>query len=85
MKGTLSALSLIERSDLMIISGVKGAFMKASMTVRNDDGRTFECLSEVYIIQSQRALFTCSFTGPLSPELRPVEDFMHILSTIRVA
>lgn len=78
-------LSVLERQDDIIFAGVHGAYMKASMSVLNQAHDRFECLSELYVLQSKRALFILGLSGPLHEEQRPTEDFHEIIRSIRIA
>lgn len=76
---------LMQRADTYLVAGVVGAYMKASMSVLNENKQKFSCISEVILLKTARYCFILGFSGPADPAKRPVEDFNTIVRSIRVA
>jgi hypothetical protein len=75
---------LIERIDEMIFAGSKAGYLKMSMSVINEHGVSFDCLSEAYYFNSSKAFLMMGFSGAFDDKLRPVSDFKRIQRSIRL-
>lgn len=75
---------LIQRLSPYLIAGAAGACMKAAMSVRNEPGDWFSCVSEVILLMAPRYCLIVGFSGPSDPDKRPSADFDAIVRSIRM-
>lgn len=69
--------------DQMIIAGLKCGYLKSSMSVLNEHGVRFFCLSELFIIESHRSLFMVGMSGSIVESEYPEATFKSILRSIK--
>lgn len=75
---------LLQRDDTCLVAGVRGAYMRASMSVFNDTRQRYACISEFYLLETTRHCFFLGLSGPAADAKRPVADFHAILRSIRI-
>jgi hypothetical protein len=75
--------SCLSRHDQMIVSGLKCGYLKSSMSVINDQCVTFHCASELFLIESSRALFVVGMSASIEEEHYPTEIFRNILRNLQ--
>lgn len=72
----------LERHNQMIVAGLKCGYMKSSMSVCNEHHVNFECLSELYVFESVRALFIVGMSASIYENQYPLNAFKSILRSI---
>lgn len=72
----------LARHNQMIVAGLKCGYMKSSMSVRNEHSVNFDCLSELYVFESVRALFIVGMSASIQEAHYPVDAFKSILRSI---
>lgn len=72
----------LARHDQMIVAGLKCGYLKSSMSVRNEHNVNFDCLSELYVFESMRALFIMGMSASIQEVHYPVDAFKSILRSI---
>jgi hypothetical protein len=77
-------LKCLECHETMIICGLKCGYLKATMSVKNEHGTSFSSQSEMYIIESKRALFIVGMSASSLMEYHPTETFKEILRSIKL-
>lgn len=75
---------LLQRDDTCLVAGVVGAYMKAAMSVLNDAHTQYACVSEIYLLETERHCFILGLSGPADEGKRPVADFHDIIRSIRI-
>jgi hypothetical protein len=75
---------LIQRLSPYLVAGAAGAYMKAGMSVINEHGVKFSCVSEVILLLASRYCLIVGFSGPSDPDKRPSADFDVFIRSIRV-
>lgn len=72
----------LEVLEQIIVAGLKCGYLKSSMSVLNEHGVRFFCLSELFVIESSCALFMVGMSGSIIEYEYPDADFKSILRSI---
>lgn len=84
MAGAYPDFHLLQRLSPYLIAGAAGAYMKAAMSVLNEHGVRFSCVSEVILLMAPRYCLIVGFSGPSDPAKRPAADFDVFVRSIRM-
>jgi len=84
MESAYPDFHLIQRLSPYLVAGAAGAYMKAGMSVLNEHGVKFSCVSEVILLLASRYCLIVGFSGPSDPDKRPAADFDAIMRSIRM-
>jgi hypothetical protein len=84
MESAYPDFQLLQRLSPYLIAGAAGAYMKAAMSVLNEHGVRFSCVSEVILLMAPRYCLIVGFSGPSAPDKRPAADFDAIVRSIRM-
>lgn len=76
---------LMQRLSPYLVAGAAGAYMRAAMSVLNEHGSRFSCVSEVILLMAPRYCLIVGFSGPSDPDKRPSADFDALVRSIRMA
>ena len=72
----------LEASEEIIVAGLRCGYLKSSMSVLNEHGGRFFCLSELFVIESKRALFMVGMSGSIIDSEYPEAAFKSILRSV---
>ena len=75
---------VLQRLSPYLIAGAAGAYMKAGMSVRNEHGVKFSCVSELIVLLASGYCLVMGFSGPSAVDKRPSADFDAMLRSIRL-
>ena len=84
MESAYPDFHLVQRLSPYLVAGAAGAYMKAGMSVLNEHGVKFSCVSEVILLLASRYCLIVGFSGPSDPDKRPAADFDAIIRSIRI-
>lgn len=84
MENAYPDFHLIQRLSPYLVAGASGAYMKAGMSVLNEHGVKFSCISEVILLLASGYCLIVGFSGPSDPDKRPAADFDAIIRSIRM-
>lgn len=74
----------LQRLSPYLIAGAAGAYMKAGMSVLNEHGVKFSCVSEMIVLLGSGYCLIMGFSGPSAADKRPSADFDAMLRSIRM-
>ena len=84
MESAYPDFHVMQRLSPYLIAGAAGAYMKAGMSVLNEHGVKFSCVSEVIVLLASGYCLIMGFSGPSDPDKRPAADFEAMVRSIRM-
>ena len=67
-----------------VMAGVVGTKMTVSMTVLNPEGNSFHGKTEMHFLPTPSFVFLVALTATSDPSLRPTEELLQIVRSIRL-
>ena len=84
LAGAYPDFQLLEREDPYLAAGSVGVYVKAAMSVLNEHGTRFPCISELMVLMAPRYCLVIGFSGPADLDKRPATDFDALVRSIRM-
>jgi hypothetical protein len=85
MQGAYPDFQLIQRQEPYLVAGGIGAYMQAAMSVLNEHGARFSCISEAIVVLAPKYCLIVGCTGPSDEDKRPSADFNAFIRSIRLS
>ena len=84
LEGAYPDFRLLEREEPYLAAGGVGVYVKAAMSVLNEHGTRFSCISDFMVLMAPRYCLLIGFSGPADADKRPSADFDALLRSIRM-
>lgn len=75
---------LMEREEPYLAAGGVGVYVKTAMSVLNEHGARFDCISDFMVLMASRYCLLIGFSGPADEDKRPSADFEAFVRSIRM-
>ena len=85
VKSMAEDFTLVDGIKEIEVDGFKGAYMKASYTVKNPEGREFKTTSRLWFIKRGAFAFMVGASGPQSGADMSEKEFAEIVASIKIA
>ncbi len=85
LAGAYPDFELLDREEPYLVAGSVGVYVKAGMSVLNQQGAKFRSISELLVLMAHRYCLIIGFSGPADAAHRPTGDFEAMLRSIRMS
>ena len=84
LAGAYPDFRLLQREEPYLATGGVGVYVKAAMSVLNEHGTRFFCISDLMVLMAPRYCLVIGFSGPADEDTRPAADFDALVRSIRM-
>lgn len=84
LQGAYPDFQLLEREEPYLAAGGAGVYVKTAMSVLNEQGARFDCISDFMVLMAPRYCLLIGFSGPADEDKRPSADFNELVRSIRM-